>query len=200
MKLTVPVVKAKGLTHDFETDQLPEDVYKYCVALGLKELLNRGMTKLTKAAFKTLEEMTAEVTKVAQTNYDNILAGKVRMAGAKSDKASGKVMTEARRLAKAAIKEELKRQNIKVSYISAKDLTDAANNLIAQKPEFIAKATANVAETENTKNDVLSSIVAGVKVDDKLKAKDEAAKAAAKSALSATQAGLPKKGGAQATA
>jgi hypothetical protein len=193
MQLIVPVVKAKQ-TLTFDTDSIPETVYAEALRLGLKELLNRGMVKLTKAAFKDDEAaLAAGVMEVANKNYTNILEGKIRIAGAKSDKASGKVMVEARRLAKAAVKEELKRQNIKVSYVSAKDLTEAANALIASDPTFVEKAKVNVAETESTKNEALSNIVKSVKVDDTLKARDEEKKAAAKAALSATQAKIPQK-------
>lgn len=193
MELIVPVVKAKQ-TLTFDTDKIPENVYAEALRLGLKELVNRGMTKLTKAAFKDVQEdLAAAVMEVAQKNFDNILAGKIRIAGAKSDKASGKVMVEARRLAKAAVKEELKRQNIKVSYVSAKDLTEAANALIASDPSFIEKAKVNVAETEATKNEALSSIVKSVKVDEKLVKADAEKKAAAKAALSAAQAKIPTK-------
>lgn len=193
MQLIVPVVKAKqNIT--FDTDSIPEAVYAEALRLGLKELTNRGMTKLTKAAFRDDQEaLSAAVMEVANKNYTNILEGKIRIAGAKSDKASGKVMVEARRLAKAAVKEELKRQNIKVSYVSAKDLTEAANALIASDPTFVEKAKVNVAETESTKNEALSNIVKSVKVDDTLKARDEEKKAAAKAALSATQAKIPSK-------
>lgn len=193
MELIVPVVKAKQ-TLTFDTDKIPENVYAEALRLGLKELVNRGMTKLTKAAFKDVQEdLAAAVMEVAQKNFDNILAGKIRIAGAKSDKASGKVMVEARRLAKAAVKEELKRQNIKVSYVSAKDLTEAANALIASDPSFVEKAKVNVAETEATKNEALSSIVKSVKVDEKLVKADAEKKAAAKAALSAAQAKIPAK-------
>lgn len=193
MELSIPVVKAKQSV-TIVTEQLPEAVYVEAVRLGLKELVNRGMTKLTKAAFKDdLVKMAEEVMAVATKNVENILAGKIRIAGAKSDKASGKVMVEARRLAKAAIKEQLKRDNIKVSHVSAKDLTEAANALIAADASFIEKAKANVAETEATKNEALSAIVKAVKVDEKLKAKDEEKKAQAKAALSAAQAKIPAK-------
>lgn len=181
----VPVVKAKQPL-EVSTGKLPENVYRAALDLGLKALLNRGMTKITKEAYPDPEELKAEALKVAKQNLENMYAGKVRIVGgSKSDKVPGVVMTEARRIARTLVKEEMKRLQIKVSHVEAKEITKLANQLIAQEPWIIAQATEEVEKrgAKRIKIDVTSIPISQKKV--------EAAKAAkAAKVLSATQAGL----------
>lgn len=48
------------------------------------------------------------------------------------------VMTEVRSMARRAVKDELKRQGVKVSDVEAADITKAANHLIKTNPKLIA--------------------------------------------------------------
>lgn len=181
----VPVVKAKQALQ-INTGKLPEHVYRAALDLGLKALLNRGQTKITKEAYPDPEALKAEALKVAQQTLENMYAGKIRIVGgAKSDKVPGVVMTEARRIARTLVKEEMKRLQIKVSHVEAKEITKLANQLIGQEPWIIAQATEEVEKrgAKRIKIDVTAIPISQKKV--------EAAKAKkAEKVLSATQAGL----------
>jgi hypothetical protein len=50
------------------------------------------------------------------------------------------IMTEVRRMARNAVKDELKRQGIKLSGVEASAITKAANYLIKVNPKLIAAA------------------------------------------------------------
>lgn len=136
---------------------LPDHVYKAVIIAGMKDLLNRGMTKigpLKVDATKGHDEATVAATAVAamavaEKNLANLKDGKLpRMAGVKAPKTgvSGEVMTEARRLARLLIKDEIKATGAKISHYSAKDISEAANAYLAgdDGPAMIAKAQANV--------------------------------------------------------
>jgi hypothetical protein len=61
------------------------------------------------------------------------------------------IMTEARRLAKNLIKDEMKRQGIRISYVEAKDITALANELLLDEHAGYAlrrKAKANLHEAQ----------------------------------------------------
>jgi hypothetical protein len=185
--MQVPVTKGKA-TVEIETDQIPEDVYRYVIFLGLKALVNRGMTKLEGSE----EEKKAGAMEIAENNLNAIKAGKVRMVGLKTTKAGGgAIMTEARRLAKLVIKDEMKAAGIKVSYVEASEITRAANEYLEtdEGKELIEQAKANIearaAKVAKSKIDIKSM----VKVSEKLVKKAEANKAKAKEYLSAKQAG-----------
>lgn len=193
--LSVPVTKGKSKL-DIDTDRLPEIVFKEALIQGLKVILNRGGTKVNKEAYPDPEMLKVAAMEVAEKNLTAMYEGKIRIMGAKADKVSGAVMTEARRLARAVVKDELKKAGHKISYIAASEITKAANALIAADPSFVDKASANlemlVAEGE-AQAQALGGIISAVPIDEKKKAAAEAKKAAAKETLSAIQAGKPKK-------
>lgn len=187
----VPVVKGKD-TMDVDTDELPEAVFREIVAQGLKVLLNRGTTKITKTQYPNADELkTAAMAKAAE-QLQAMKDGKIRIMGTKADKASGAVMTEARRIARNLVKDEMKRQKIKVSYVDAKDITAAANALIAANPDIVEQAKATLAERDAkaaAMSEALSGIAKAVQINPKKQAKAEEEKAKAKEQLSKTQAG-----------
>ncbi len=200
-KISVPVVKAKEAI-EFETDDLPEHVFIEALRLGLKTFLNRGMDKIQTKDLEgeELEEAKAAVMKRAEDNAESIRKGTVRIMGAKADKVSGKVMVEARRLAKALVKENMKAQGIKVSYVEAKEITAAANAFLAsgepEAQEIMEQAKTAVEAREQkgaSKTTALGKIVGSIKISDSKKAKADKAKAEKKSQLSAAQAGRPRK-------
>src|SRR5258705_2316138 len=94
--LRVPVTKAKG-SIEVDTGSLPEHVYREALVQGLKVLINRGMTKLTKEAYPDADVLKAAAMEKAEETLQNMYDGKIRiMGGAKSDKVPREVMTEAR--------------------------------------------------------------------------------------------------------
>jgi hypothetical protein len=194
--LKVPVTKAKA-TLDIDTSELPDAVYQEALAQGLKIILNRSQTKITKATYPVEAELKAAALAKAEETLANMKAGKIRIMGAKAEKTGGAVMTEARRLAKQVIKDEMKRQGIKVSYVEASEITKAANAYLTTDAgkELIDRAKANLEAAQakaSATTDVLAGIVNPGMVSEKKKKKIEDEKAKAKAALSATQAGKPK--------
>ncbi len=201
--LQVPVSKgAKGSMIEIDTDALPMEVYAEAVLQGLKVLVNRGTSKITKAsmpddavrqneAMVAAEKQKAEMHKV---DDDGKFIGKITLTGSKPKaKASGKVMTEARRLAREVVKDLMKKNGIKISHVKASEITTVANELIAQDPTFLEKAQANLDAREAIPTTAIN-IRDLIKVDPKLVAADEAKRAAEKAnkPLSAKQAGKTK--------
>lgn len=208
---------AKGGGHiEFFTNKvgddpgIPDEVYAAALSLGFKDLLNRGMTKIK--SFKNLSDAEKEGAKkaameVAEKNLANLRAGKLpRMAGVKStdDKIPGVVMTEARRLAKNLIKDEIKAAGGKISHYEAKDITAAANAYLETEEgkALLVQAQANVeartkaveAKPAATLEDLQAKlkIAASPKKVAKAEEKKAAAKAAGNAVLSAAKAGQVK--------
>jgi hypothetical protein len=149
--LKIPVVKAKGFV-EVSTGDLPEHVYREALVQGLKVLVNRGMTKLTKEAYPDPEKLKEAAMEAAEKTLQNMYDGKIRiMGGAKSDKVPREVMTEARRIARNLVKEELKRSGIKVSYVESSEITKAANALMAEQPAIMRQAEEEVERRAATK-------------------------------------------------
>lgn len=193
--VTVQVTKSKS-TVDIDTEKLPQDVYEYALLQGLKVIANRGMSKITKETYPNADELKVAAQAMAEKNIVAMYEGKVRMVGgAKKSKASGAVMTEARRLAKNLIKDEMKKAGIKVSHVAAKDITAAANALLDTMPELLEQAQTNLKAREDEAKGVGTKINIAelVKADPDKVAKAEAKKAAKAGTLSATQAGKPAK-------
>lgn len=201
-ELNISITKAKT-TIAVDVDKLPDEVLREVYIQGLKVLLNRGASKITAAAIPDAEELKAKALEVANEQLELVMSGKIKFTGGKAKKASGKVMTEARRIAKALVKDELKRQGHKISHFEASDITKAANALLEtdQGKDILAQAEANLAEQDKTPVGIdLGSLI---KASPKLVEKAEKAAAAKKTQLSAKQAGKPKaraKGQAQASA
>jgi hypothetical protein len=174
---------------EIDTETIPIEVYGEMLLQGAKVLLNRGQSKITKEAYKGNEdEMKAAAMAKAEATLADLKEGKVRLTGGKKKSGvAGPVMTEARRLAKNLVKDELKRQKIKIAHVEAKEITALANDILAsdQGPGLIAKAEANLAEREATP--ILIDIKSKIKVSDKKVAQDAAKKA--KDQLSKATAG-----------
>lgn len=188
-----------------DTDQLPQEVYEAALIEGLKVLVHKGMSKLTKANIPDDEARKAEIFKVASENAIELCkkdesgayAGKVKLDSrrASGPKVSGEVKTEAMRLARNLVKDEIKKAGMKVSHVAASEITTAAKQYLEAYPEILVKAAKNVEErkaavtAEGAKKVDIKSII---KVDPKLVAAAEAKKAKAKKKdepISATQAG-----------
>lgn len=191
--LKVANVKGKSFV-DVDSDKLPTEVYEEALKLGLKVLLNRGMSKVTKTSHPDEAALVAEANAIGEKNLEAIYAGKIKFSGAKQKSVGGAVMTEARRIAKALVKDAMKAAGMKISHVASSAITKAANALIEQDPTIVEKAKANLAEREATP--VAIDVTKLIKVDPELVAKAEAKKAASKATtdggLSAKQAGKPK--------
>ena len=194
--LSIPVVKAKAAI-EIETGELPDEVYQEALIQGLKVLLNRGASKITKETYPAEAELKAAAMAKAVEQVELVKLGKIKFTGqGKATKASGAVMTEARRLAKNIVKDAMKAEGIKISHVEPKEITKAANEILNSdlEKEIVAQAEANLAERSKLKPTV--SIAGMVKTSPELvakaeakKASDKAKRAADKPQLSATQAG-----------
>jgi len=194
--LNIPITKAGNRPIEIDPEALNDEMFKLALTEGLKVLLNSRMTKV--GAQKGLEgeelakSQAAAYTK-AEENAKALLEGKFKKGratgavGADGKKVPGVVMTEARRLAKEIVKNELRAAGIRISHVEASEITKAANALIEADPSFIAQATANIEGRSQVKAKL--DIASLVHESPKLKAAAEARKAAAKEVLSAKQAG-----------
>lgn len=187
--LKVPVTKAKGAFVEVDTDKIPQEVYAEALALGLKVLVNRGTSKLTKASFNGDEAaLSAAAEAKAAEQLELINTGKIKFSGGKTKaKGAGALNTEAMRLAKNLVKDAMKAKKIKISTVKAADITAAAKVVLEgeQGPAILEMAKQNLAEREATKLTVdISTLVVA---DPKLVAKAEAEKKS--KPLSAKQAG-----------
>ena len=147
--LKIPVTKA-GRTLDVDTDALPEESYRIALEEGLKVLLNKGMSKITTKGLEGSDLDKAKEAAFAKgtENLEACMAGKIKRGRAAAKDASGAkvpgvVMTEARRLAKEVVKNELRAAGIKISHVEASEITKAANELLAVEPSFIEQAKTN---------------------------------------------------------
>lgn len=187
--MKVPVTKGKDAV-EIDTDKLPEAVFAEAVLQGLKTLINRGMSKVTVKDLGSEEEVRKEAMIIAQKNVEKVLEGDIKFSGKSGkSKVSGAVNTEAMRIARNRVKDAMKAQGIKISYVKASDITAAAKELVAADESIIAEAQANL--DTRAKTPIAIDITSLVKEDPTLRAKGEAKKAAEKG-LSAKQAGLVK--------
>lgn len=188
----IPIIKGKS-TLEVQTDDIPLEVYSEIVLQGLKVVLNRGTSKVTKAQYPVAAELIAKALEVGAEQLAMLYAGKTKITGVKVKKASGAVMTEARRIARGLVKDAMKEQGIKVSHVEASEITKAANALLEADPSIVEQATANLAE--RSKKPIAIDIKALIQESPKLVAAAEAKKAKAKrdKPLSAKQAGLAAK-------
>lgn len=186
---SVPVTKAKTEI-EVNTGDLPEEAFVEIMALGLKTWLNKGMgdVKTKDLEGEALVKAQAEALKFANENLAKLLSGEFKKSASKAAKVAGKVMTEAKRLARNFVKDQLKRAGHKVSHYPAAEITKAAVALIEADGNWVKMAQESLDQTAAQKATIdLSSI----KVDPKLVAKaNEKKKGGDKPPLSATQAGI----------
>lgn len=190
-ELQIPITKAKGKFVTINTDNIPEDVYAEAMLQGLKVLVNRGTSKITSASYPDAEERAAAAVAKAEEQVELINTSKIKFTGQKKAAGiSGEVKTEAMRLAKALVKDEMKKQGIKISHVEASEITRTAKDWLEAMPEIYEQAKATIeARKAMPVSDKLS--VKGIKVSEKLVEKAEAKKAKA-GTLSAKQAGKVK--------
>ena len=188
--LNVAITKAKT-TMAVDTDKIPEDVYAEALLLGLKVLLNRGASKVTASTYTNEEERKAAAFAVAEKQMELVNTSKIKFTGGKKKSGtSGAVMTEARRLAKALVKDEIKRQGGKISHYEASEITKAANAFLETEEggKLVEQAKANLAEREKVSIGKTIDLGGLIAESPELVAKAEAKKKA--KPLSAKQAGM----------
>lgn len=201
----IPITKAKR-SLQVNTREVPMEVFREAVYLGFKHLLNNGMTG---EGFKTAGIAGAELEKVqtacfarAEENLKAIMAGEIRFSGAPSAKAAkvpAEVKTEAMRLARAAVVQEIKNGGEKVSHYAKSDITKWAKEALENDPSYLKLAEEEIARRKATP---VKISLAGLKPDAKLVKAAEDKAAARKSAkakpetLSKTQAAIPARRGA----
>lgn len=191
--MKVPVTKGKGFI-EINTDDVADggdltaEVYAEALLQGLKVLLNRGASKITKETYPDAEEMKVAAMAKANEQLAAMRSGKIKKTGAKATKVAGVVMTEARRLARNVIKDEIKRAGLKVSHYEASDITKAANALLEtdQGPSIIKAAEEEIAKRAEVK--------VGIDVTAIQPSEKKVAKAAKEKAERATQASAAKAG------
>lgn len=184
--LNVPITKGKT-TLAIDTDKdIPDDMYAEVLLQGLKVVLNRGASKITKETYPVADELKAAAMAKAAEQVELLRTSKVKVTGGKAKSGvSGAVMTEARRLARNLVKDAMKAAGVKISHVEASEITKAANALLAEDPSIVEKAKTNL--DERAKVPVAETIIAGIKISDKKVKAAEAKKA--KDQLSKTQAG-----------
>ena len=198
-QILIPITKAgKGVTFAVDSDivnDLAPEVFAMVVAEGLKNLLNSRMSKLeapSKLEGAALEDAKAVALDKAAENLELLLAGKlVKKSASKTSTVPKAVMTEAMRLAKEVVKNEIRKAGMKISAVPAKDITAAAKLQVEGNPQYLIDATENIAEREKISSVV--DIKTIISESPKLVAEAEARKAERKSKVSAKQAGIPAK-------
>ena len=190
--LQIPITKAKGQFVSIDTDAIPQDVFTEAVLQGLKVLANRGTSKVTKAAYPNAEELTAAAIAKANEQVELIMSSKIKFTGQKKAAGvSGAVRTEAMRLARNLVKDEMKRAGIKISHVEASEITGAAKELLEAMPDLIETAKANLEARSKVAVGEKINVKALIKESPTLVAKAEARKAKS-GTISAKQAGKVK--------
>lgn len=177
---------------------LTSEMYEEAMKLGLKAMLNRGMDKIQVAKLEgdKLKDAQAAALEKAQANLAAIKSGSLKKTSARAAKVTGVLNTEAMRIARNMVKDGLKEKGYKVSYYPASEITIAAKALIEVRPEILGMAQTNLDARDAAKSaasEALANVMTLAKPSAKLQADAEAKKAAAKTQLSAKQAGKPTK-------
>lgn len=194
LKMSIPI--SKGIDLFLEVDpnwlmvNLPADSLKEVLFQGLKQVLNRGQSKIGSSKGlegKKLEENNALLRQKAEQTYDAMVKGEIRVTGGKTKAKSSNraVQAEAMRLARIAVKDAIKAAGeVKVSHVAAKEITAAAKEVLAGDygPQFYEIAEKTVKEREAKEASLAKGIsLKGIKADPKLvKASEEKAAKAKK--------------------
>lgn len=178
----IPVNKAgkKLIEVDSSEAGMSAEVYNAIFEIGLKHVVNLGMSGLYLRDFASPAEYEAAAWAIAEKQVEKIKSGKV--TGVSKSKAPSKrsgEYTEALRLAKIVVKSDLKAAGTSVGRVKAADITAAAEAYIAADLEtWLAVGRNSLAAVSAPKSTI--NVAELVKEDPKLKAKAEKAKAASK--------------------
>jgi hypothetical protein len=155
--IKIPVVKAgKDVYVEMNTKEIPDSVYQAALERGMKDFVNRKMTKIAVAGLegKDLEAAQAKAYEQALENVEDIKAGKVRGATTKRT-GTGKINTEAMRIARQLVKDAMKRDKIRLADVDAKEITAAAKELIEDNPDILEEAKKNLEAREKKEKKIV---------------------------------------------
>lgn len=190
----VLISKAKR-TIGVDTQALSDEMFTEALYRGLCDILNSGMSKITTAKLEgeQLEKAKAAAFEKAEENLKALLASEIKPKGSRGKKTSKvptEIKTEALRLAKAAITDQIKADGGKVSHYAKSDITKWAKELLEADASYFSMAEASLAQRKATP---VKISLAQLKPSEKLVAQAEAKKANAKKGnpISAKQAGMP---------
>lgn len=174
---------------------LSDEMFAEVIYRGLSDVLNSGMSKITTKDLEgeELEKAQAAAFAKAEENLKALLAGEIKAKGSRGRKATKvptEIKTEALRLAKAAITDQIKADGGKVSHYAKSDITKWAKELLEADESYFVMAKE---ELERRKATPIKISLAQLKPSEKLVKKAEEKKAAAKKdkPLSAKQAAMP---------
>lgn len=125
------------------------DTYQEIFVEGLKSMINRiGMSKIasgiTKLDGAEKDKALAAIADQAQKTVQAIYDGNIKSAKG-GTKRSGAVQTEAMRLAKALVKDTLRKNGYKIGAFDAKEITAFAKDVLADNASIYTKAEENLA-------------------------------------------------------
>lgn len=188
------ITKAGNALFSFDYGKVGDEQYRLIVTAGVTALLNTRMTKITKKDVPDEADRHRQAWQIAEENAAALYGGTFKAGRATktavTSGASREEMTEAMRLARIAVKDEIRRQGGKLSHYSAADITLAAKGIVEGNPKILEQAKINLA------NVVRAPVPVTLHEDPKKvkAAEDRAAKAKAEkqAQLSAKQAGMPK--------
>jgi hypothetical protein len=143
-------LKAGAGGFDVDLDTLPDASYQAIIIAGLEAILAKAngaakiLAGITKLEGAELEKRKAEVLDAATKTIQQLQDGIV--PGAKKAKTSGAEATEAMRLAKNMVKDLIRNSGQKIGAYSAKEITEAAKQVLARNPHLLELARKNLAE------------------------------------------------------
>jgi len=183
----IKVAKA-GVDLDVIWNELSDEVKAHAIEHGLGKLLNAATAKVTKTTQPDPAKLKAEALALANKKLDALKAGQIGRKKAKGP--SGKAMTEARRQAKIIVKAAIKEQGGKVGDYAAAEITELANEYIADNPEIVKQAEEAIAKAEASAAKGKIDL-SKLKPDPKKVAKREARNAEARAITADKAAGKP---------
>jgi len=191
--MEIPITKAKR-SLKVTPSMLSDPMFQEIIFRGLAEVLNAGMSKITVKDLEGAELSNAQDAAFAKAeeNLKTLMDSKVKHKGARGaaskSKVSREVTTEAMRLARDIIKDQIRADGGKPSHYKASDVSKWAKELLEADASYYTQAEATI-EARKTKPVAIS--LAGLKPDATLVAKAEEKKAKPKTSgqLSAKQAG-----------
>lgn len=183
---SVPITKGKQELR-VNSGDFPVEIFAEIFYNGLKVLLNKGMGDIKTKDLEgdALAKAQAQAMKFAQDNLNKLLTGEFKKTSSKATKVAGKIVVEARRLARQWTKDQLKHAGHKPSQYKASEISKFAQAVIDSDPSWIEMAKASL---EQAAAKTATIDLGALKPDPTLVAKAKEKKK--DRPLSATQAGL----------
>jgi hypothetical protein len=185
--MRIPIAKASVKDEpgsiDVDLDRLHSVSLREVYYQGLKALANRGMSKIT--GTKTPESR-QDAIKIAEKNLNSFYSGEIRVTGGKAKDVTRAVMTRAMQKARAAVKDAIRRNGLKISHYTAKQVSELAAGIIQSDQGKIFLDEAKIEIENEKKAKPLELDLSNLKADPNLVQKDEERKAKAKAKKEAT--------------